>query len=252
MATAQPLYLKTIIAIVLVASSWRIWTLEKVLLASFPATWSDQNLRELGFRVFGAAVVYTTVSLAVLEPKGIMIVTKYLPGSKLKSMTVNLKGFARLAPFTLWSWCCIGIYFTVSAVLSYIALMEGTIVSAMWRRVAAVLFEVAFSTSILVTVVTTFALVPYNRSHKPPPNPVLGQWKALVFHNANVTLMVVEMLLRADDSVLFLTSDVAFAFALGAVYSIHAWSLFNRGGYYFYFFLDHTLSATKVKAVESS
>ena len=93
-----------------------------------------------------------------------------------------------------------------------------------------VLFQVCFTTALLVTALVTFVLIPAGRStgvdmafmYDPP---------ALIMHNLNLVLMLTELLVNRFSFNLWHT---AFTVLFGMVYVLFAWVNFLYGTRVFY------------------
>lgn len=137
-----------------------------------------------------------------------------------------------IATFTVWCWSLIGVYMLVTAALSLAHMMGvradrgygGQLLSAaVW-----VLFELLFTTAILVFVVVWFVLVPKVGPNMLRPIP-------LCMHNLNVVFMSVEMML---NRLVILRWHAPFAIYFGICYVVFSWLYFFLCGRFFYFFLD--------------
>jgi len=199
----------------------------------------------LAFRVTAAALVGAVAGGVVLDPIGLFIDTKYFPGSSLKAKRVHIKGLSRLTTFTVWSWCLIGVYFTVASAASTMALCGISLSESSarpWWAVAGLalswgLMQVAFSASVFVTVIVTFVLLPMITKSGIKTDIMMSP-RALLMHNANVILMMTELLFGRHTVEV---RHVGLTVLWGATYVLFAWYWQRRTGIYFYPFLDHTL-----------
>jgi hypothetical protein len=74
----------------------------------------------------------------------------------------------------------------------------------------------------------------------PGKNDFMFNWRPVLMHNANVALMVADLLLgRLPVQV----NHLPLAISWGAAYVLFAWAWHARTGVYYYPFLDHTLPA---------
>lgn len=84
-----------------------------------------------------------------------------------------------------------------------------------------VVFGVAFSASLLVTVVVTFVLMPLNRKAKNgAANPFMEKPLSLLYHNANVVLMLAESQLT---NMHMRVADLPFAYLWTIGYLLFSW-----------------------------
>ncbi|KAJ3275856.1 hypothetical protein HDV01_006722 [Terramyces sp. JEL0728] len=145
--------------------------------------------------------------------------------------TVRMIGGIRFCTFTLWSWLIQGIYFalTIAAQFGYITnlyVLEGIVI----------LFELATSVAILVTVVVTFVLVPGAAKGDVKNMVGLFRFQVLLTHNANVAFMVTELVL---NNIKFKYSHFPYAGLFGITYIAFSWVLAQKIGVFFYNFLNY-------------
>jgi hypothetical protein len=117
------------------------------------------------FRFLSAVIIwYVTIFMAVIDENGIVI--------KDGKKSATLLGLNRLSTFTCWCWMLLGVYFSCAAYLSFNAQKgsssvqnngENIVMSPFLIVATNILFEMAGSLGVLVTVLVTFVLWPVAR-----------------------------------------------------------------------------------------
>lgn len=214
----------------LLLSSFDEWETASLALISDPPLQLVHPVTLLLARLGRAAVVLVSVAVIGLSAEG-----KTMEPEGPRSIKFNVTGLARFTTFTSWCWSMQGVYFCISAYCSAAHLYPGrlsppppAVHAATW-----VLYEVCLATSILVTVVVTFVLIP--TAKRTDGHKQFFTWEPLLMHNANIAFMIAELLLTAIP-----VHPVHFSFAaiLGVSYVIFSWFWFWSTGVFYYFFLD--------------
>ena len=154
---------------------------------------------------------------------------------------INLKHEGRFTAFTVWCWTLQGIYFFLSLLCSINHLLKEFNYNQIFQLpkiiifMTRVLFEISFSMSFLVTIIVTFVLIP--SGIKKGIKSIDGMFKffPLLFHNANVLFMVLELL---TNKLQFSLDHYPFVLLYGCSYCIFSWYFFNCRKVFMYFFLD--------------
>lgn len=116
-----------------------------------------------------------------------------------KSHAMRSSGIWRLQGLTQWAWLVIGAYFSLAGAISLriLCASDGDAThlheSGLVANVAVSLLELGWSYAIFVTVNVTFVLIPA-RARRGEAGAFYSHW-GLVMHNANVGLMLGELLL---------------------------------------------------------
>jgi hypothetical protein len=160
----------------------------------------------------------------------------------------------RFTAFTVWAWVVQAVYFAAVVLLhlerfSYERRKQAdghgdkktqVAASSTYRtvlcRVSWVAFEVAFAMALLVSVVVTYVLIP-GMKMKGIPRDVFFQFFPLLFHNANIVFMGVEILL---NKIPFSLWHFPFIVILGLLYVVFSWYWVEVSGVFYYFFLDYS------------
>lgn len=183
-------------------------------------------------------------SVTTLDP--VTITLARLPGSLIRGpASATISGVNRLSTFTVQCWTLLSLYFIASALCS-VALVSG---AEDWvPRVARVAvwfaFEVSFSCALLVSLVTSYVLIPSAaaRGNRHDVD-VLFKWRPQMMHNANVFMLAVELLL---NGMRLEKSHFPLAVLWGLNYVAFSWWWMRRTrGVVYYPFLDSTLPVRK-------
>jgi len=165
----------------------------------------------------------------------------YARGSRFAPRKVALFGRQRLVTFTVQAWTAQCAYFGLAALAASAGAAGG---GGGWLplRLTRYLFELCWAVAHLVTVVSSYVLVPVACRAAPPGEadrvPIL-QPDQLVLHNANVALMHVDALLSGQCLV---PSHAGVAVGFAAYYAAFAWCRARYvAGVVPYFFLDYSL-----------
>jgi len=189
-------------------------------------------LRSL-FAAVGLATLYRVTSGA-----GLSLLTIYDSDSQIKGpIQVGISGVQRLATFTVQTWTMQTAYHTVTALLTICAAFAPhTLPVVPWPCVATlwVMYQVTTASSLLVTVIVTFVLVPGSIKKGRSTEPMF-QWPAQVMHNCNLLFMLTELLFNRLG---FIPAHFAFAVLYGLWYVYFSWWFLRYAGVVFYPFLD--------------
>ena len=239
-------------------------TLETFGRRLFPSTVSLELL--FRFRA-GCSFLIFAVTLHMIVYGGWVHTTPYHPQSKLKRAEFKMYGIRTQAPFTLWSWNCLGISFGLNAWLTYQSLLlqqqtpstttnatATTSVDALLLRAAVILFEIVGPCALLVAFVVRYAMWPQVLQHGKgvDPTSILKTPRALLMHNANVIMVLTEVSLMGGLPVR--SADFGVSALFGIVYILFTWSTMNRwapedGAQFLYHFFDTTLGMTTTLAI---
>ncbi|KAJ3322845.1 hypothetical protein HDV06_002706 [Boothiomyces sp. JEL0866] len=145
--------------------------------------------------------------------------------------TIRMAGGIRFCTFTLWSWLIQGIYFGLA-----IATQLGYVKNLHLLEAIVIMFELATSVAILVTVVVTFVLIPEAAKGDVKNMVGLFRFQVLLTHNANVVFMITELVL---NNIKFKFSHFPYAGLFGITYIAFSWLLAQKIGVFFYNFLNY-------------
>jgi len=144
----------------------------------------------------------------------------------------------RFTPFTVWCWLLQGVYFTTASYLSFkqhYAPKECLELSPLVAQGTWILFEVSFSVAFLVSAVVTYVLIPTTVKRGLPLD-TFYKFLPVLFHNANVAYMALELVL---NNLAFSPHHFIFVILYGVAYVLFAWFWFQVKGVFYYFFLDY-------------
>lgn len=183
-------------------------------------------------RTVFACVVWWACVTIYCDENGLQINILNVRTGKLSLFT--MKHSSRFTPFTVWTWVLLGVYFSVAALCSFCR-YYGTNLPHWIVCLTAILFQLVFSCSYLVTAVVTFVLIP-GGVKRGIPVASFYYFMSLLFHNANVAMIFVDMLL---NNISFRTYHFMFVMFYGCCYIIFAWYWHRVAGIFYYFFLDY-------------
>ena len=193
-----------------------------------------------------AITVFFSLRSSIMDPEPHTFVLMIHPESKLVPRTVSFKGLDRLSTFTLQCWALQLLYFCSSAAASAAVLAGVDRAPSLLIRGISVLYEVCVATSLLVTTVVTFILLPARiRANDWDATRRMLGWRPQLMHNANTLFVVTELLLNAIP---ITASHFVFAALFGVWYVILSWVWLQKTGIVYYSFLDPTLPAPKAIA----
>ena len=203
-----------LILLVVIVSSISLYS----ILISKPAEIipSHPSLIAFYYRVLCLLLISSTLATIALFPSNINLT---VISSDNKLVEMKICGLLTWAPFTVWSFFLMGIYFISTFSPFY--------------RISFVLFEISFSVSILITVIVTFVLIPFGANEKLMMDKMY-EIPTLIMHNANVYMMIGELIVYPHS---FNLSDFAYIVLYGLVYTIFGWILAYFTKFYFYFFM---------------
>lgn len=203
------------------------------------------SVEQLGWIRCACALFIFSVSLkATFFYPGMSQVTAYLPKSKLKrNVLIRMTGFRTQLPFTSWSWNLLGLSFALNGV---IALNSQNDVSPWLLRMALLVFETAAPSALLVAFVIRYAIWPRALQHGDTTQLKLPI--VLIWHNANVIMILSEVCLLGGIHIDAHASYFSVAPIFGIVYVFFTWYMIPRwskeGPQFIYFFFDTTLGWT--------
>jgi len=191
------------------------------------------------FATFSLFMVY-----CVVKEEPLVLTLSTFPDSRIKgNVEMILSGPVRFATFTQWSWMLMTVYLsgvTISSVLvlSGTVQEEGPILrwvsSLLW-----IMYGISVISSLLVTVIVTFVLVPEALKTNAPG---IFRLMALVVHNCNVLFMATELLL--NDLPLDL-KHIPYVVLYGTSYIVFSWWWLRRTGMIYYSFMDPSIPMMK-------
>jgi hypothetical protein len=154
-----------------------------------------------------------------------------------------MTGFRTQLPFTSWSWNLLGLSFALNGV---IALNSQNDVSPWLLRMALLVFETAAPSALLVAFVIRYAIWPRALQHGDTTQLKLPI--VLIWHNANVIMILSEVCLLGGIHIDAHASYFSVAPIFGIVYVVFTWYMIPRwskeGPQFIYFFFDTTLGWT--------
>lgn len=157
-------------------------------------------------------------------------------GASPKIISAHFKHIQRFYFMTVWSWQVILLYFVSSTILSFCDVFKFDASNFYQLKYFTwILYEVAFAMSLLVSIVTTYILIPGVKKRGLPIDGFF-QFYPLLFHNFNLIFMVLESIL---NSIPFEKSHIVFIGLYGVTYCLFAWYISYKKGYFLYFFLDY-------------
>jgi hypothetical protein len=200
-------------------------------------------LNYLYLRLTMGFVCWSSCLFLLLSPTGLEICTI----TREKTVNLLLKHHTRFTPFTVWCWTCQAIYFGLSTACTFSVVLKenpmisqkiglGTFIIPQYLlSLTHILFELSFSVAFLVTIVVTFVLIPQGRKRGQPVENFF-KFFSLLFHNANVLFMLIEIL---TNRIPFIFTHFPFLVAYGLCYVMFSWYWFEKNGIFYYFFLDY-------------
>jgi len=192
--------------------------------------------------------VFSTISLLLVyclvmgEPFVMSLLT--FPNSKIKGcVEIKLSGLSRLTTFSAWSWMLMTLYLLGVTTCSVLALagtsQEDSLLLQLFCTLLWILYGISLTSSLLVTVIVTFVLVPESLKTR---SPAILNWKSLVIHNCNVFFMATELLFN-DLPLNFNHFPFAILYCLS--YAVFSWWWLRRTGMIYYPFLDPSIPSFK-------
>mmetsp|Transcript_23113 Transcript_23113/g.34469 ORF Transcript_23113/g.34469 Transcript_23113/m.34469 type:complete len:317 (-) Transcript_23113:492-1442(-) len=199
-------------------------------------------------RLFFCFIIYfTTIRFMFI---GAEPTPMYLPGSKLKSRTIKIRGIRTQWWFTGWCWNILGVYFFCSGLISLLVSngQEELVKQNPWLlRVTFLVFEIAAPNAFLVSTIVRYALWENNLKKGGPSRTLSFQkFTSLMEHNGNIAMVLFEVCILGGTPVL--PSHIAVAPLFGVLYVLFTWAVSNqwcpeKRPYLPYFLLDTTLGA---------
>jgi hypothetical protein len=153
-----------------------------------------------------------------------------------KVKKVHLVQFSRFTPFTVWCWTLLSIYYALAVYASYcVAYGLESSFNPAYIKITHLFFEISFAMAFLVTFIVTFILLPqaYNKGMR---TDTFFYFLPLLFHNANVTFMTIEIL---TNKISIELEHFPFVICYGLAYILFSWLWFQYKGVFYYFFLDY-------------
>ena len=184
--------------------------------------------------------------------ESVTIHVPYRPNSKCPRIPITLGGWGKQMPFTSWSWNVLGISFGLSACITYLVNSNtGTNEIYKWLvPLARIIWEIAAPMTLLIGAVVKYALWPAQLNKCREQNPtakhhyhVMKSWRALLQHNANVIMAMVEISLLGGIPVRM--NHLSIPILYGSSYVIFSWIIqlmwHRQGPAFIYFFMDTTI-----------
>jgi hypothetical protein len=216
----------------------------------FPSLLSLEGLILIRFAYF---LVIATVTIQVAcFTDGWQLRTSYLPSSKLRKSIITMSGIRTQMPYTSVTWNMLGLSFGLS---SYIGLMVrmGYDVDPWILRVGLLVWETVAPNTLLVSAVVRYAIWPV--AIRNGTSASCSHWRALVWHNANSAMTLLETALLGGMPVL--SGHASLSILQGALYTIFAWLYMHKWTpdekgrpHFIYFFFDTTLGKTTTMALQ--
>jgi hypothetical protein len=154
-----------------------------------------------------------------------------------------MTGFQTQLPFTSWSWNLLGVSFALNGT---IALNSQNDISPWLLRIALLVFEMAAPTALLVSFVIRYVIWP--RALQQGNMTQLKSPMVLIWHNANVVMLLTEVCLLGGIHVDATARYFSVAPIFGTIYVFFTWYMIprwsNEGPQFIYFFFDTTLGLT--------
>ena len=193
-----------------------------------------------------ALAVGTSLRSSLWDPQPVRFNLITYAGTRLAPRSANFQGLERLTTYTVQCWALQLLYFTLAAAASALHLAGGGAVvaggislpSALCRAVH-ILYQLVVQTSLLVTCVVTFVLLPtrLRRGDVVGARRMLGLRPQLM-HNANLAFAASELLY---NNLPVLPTHFVFGALFGVQYVLLSWWWVRRTGIVYYPFLDPTL-----------
>jgi hypothetical protein len=187
-------------------------------------------------RLVFAAIIWATLFIAVSDDKGLSVTFEGIDGVK---KVFTMKYLERLTAFTVWSWILQGLYFSIAAYASYLAInindMNQSKTIPLFPTIAWVFYEISLPVSYLVSLVVAFVLIPGMKKAKLPTD-IFFTPISLLMHNANLVFMIFEFMVNGLP---ILYWHFAFIFIYACTYVVFAWIWYQYKKMFYYFFLDY-------------
>jgi len=205
------------------------------------------SIKQLAYiRLAFAATIWLTTLEFYFGP-GIPLQTSYMPGTKLKTAIIHLKGWRTLCTFTNVAWIILGISFTLSGFVALNADNKENLqrVSAPMLRTAIICWTASAPYTLLVAGIIRYVIWPQVLSDGGTTED-LRCLRNMLMHNSNVLMAVSELALLGGIGIRL--EDMVFGTLLGCLYTLFMWCMTNSWGVkkedgpqYIYFFCDTTL-----------
>lgn len=195
----------------------------------------------LCFGLLCACVTLQSVFFACVK-----IQTVYMrPQSKLVDTTITMKGRLYLYPFTSWSWIILGVYFLLSAYVTWASSTGGASTPPTWLMMLTLcLWKISAPMTLLIGAVVKYALWPATLK-KVGPGHVFKKLRSQLQHNSNIIMAMTELLFLGGTPLGGL-QNLPLPLAYGVSYVIFSWATMKHwnpetGPAAIYFFMDTTL-----------
>ena len=194
----------------------------------------------LTFRLMTLTTVYASLGRRLLETSGSYVEEMpRFPGSHLRPMCITIGGHATFTTFTVLSWLLQGVYLTAAATCSAAELTgyASAPLSRWLPRTAQILFEASVPSSMLVSTVITFVIIPAQLQRGVTPYLFFATNQQLM-HCANLYVSLTELVF---NRIPILPADVGYALLVGLLYLPLMWWFARRTHIVWYSFLDPTI-----------
>lgn len=191
-------------------------------------------------RCIFSCIIWSSCIFLLFDPVGLHIVVEI----RNKVIPIHLKHGQRFTVYTVWCWTIMGVYYSM-AILNSISVVfpdnQLSLPSSLYnvsektRYITHILYEISFSMSFLVCFIVTFVLIPGAIKRK-FDTVNFFKFLPILFHNANVGMMMIECLL---NRIPFVLTHYPFIIIYGLTYVIFSWIWFYFKGVFYYFFLDY-------------
>ncbi|KAI8907408.1 hypothetical protein EDD86DRAFT_209484 [Gorgonomyces haynaldii] len=207
-------------------------------LTLYQCNWQASNpllLRSALLSSNGGYLFYYHLFLAIFNV-GIVLVEAFadrstkvtVSGLDTQPFTITKADSSPLYAYTIWSWLCQGVYFTLLTLLSFDQFQS-------LGEICFIFFELSFGNAMMVTLVSNFILIP-NGIKQGHEIAIMFSPRVLVFHNLNLVLMAVEILLSDAK---FRWDHWPIPILFGCVYVAFQWTVATFKGFFLYFFLNY-------------
>ena len=225
----------------------QIATVELFSRRIFPQLVSMDALILIRFSFF-AFILYISIEVTFFA-NGWELKPSYLPRSKLRRNTIQMRGIRTQFPYTSLTWNLLGLSFGLSAYIAFMA-RNGQDVNRWILRAALLTWETAAPSTLLVSSIVRYVLWPTALKYGTTAG--CKSRRSLIWHNANSAMMLMEVAflggLPVQPGHEFLGVLLASAYAIFSWLYMYQW-VPGQGASFIYFFFDTTLGTTTTIAL---